>query len=101
MEIGNPKNHMELIKPSCSALRPKVSPNWGNIPARMAKVNAVVMRAKQLALKSAERFIESVIGKGLGLRLRNKQLKHLKVGKILHSTFPLIKKKVLVSGLQE
>jgi len=83
---------MELIKPSCSALRPKVSPNWGKIPARMAKVNAVVMSAKQLALKSAERFIESVIGKGLGLRLRNKRLKRLKIGKILHSTFPLVKK---------
>jgi len=53
IEIGNPKNHMELINPSCSAERPNVSPNWGRIPARIEKVKAVVISAKQLPLNKA------------------------------------------------
>ena len=53
MEIGNPKNHMELINPSCSADNPKVSPNCGKIPARIEKVKAVVMSARQLPLNNA------------------------------------------------
>ena len=61
MEIGNPKNHMELIKPNCSAFKPNCSPNWGRIPARIEKEKAVVMSAKQLALKSAPRLMVCVI----------------------------------------
>jgi hypothetical protein len=53
IEIGNPRNHMELINPSCSADRPKLSPSWGRIPARIEKVKAVVMSAKQLPLNKA------------------------------------------------
>lgn len=53
MEIGKPKNHMELMNPSCSAVSPKLSPNCGSIPARMENVKAVVIRAKQLPLNRA------------------------------------------------
>jgi hypothetical protein len=62
MEMGIPRNHMELIKPNCSAVRPNSSPNWGSMPARIEKENAVVITAKQLPLKSALLLIVSVIG---------------------------------------
>ena len=61
IEMGKPKNHMELMNPSCSAVRPNLSPNWGRTPARIEKVKAVVMRAKQLQLKSALLLIFSLI----------------------------------------
>jgi hypothetical protein len=48
MEIGNPKNHIWLIKPSWVALRLNVSPNCGKIPALILKEKAVVINAKQL-----------------------------------------------------
>ncbi len=51
--MGKPKNHIELIKPSCSADKPKLCPNWGRMPARIEKVKAVVMSAKQLPLNKA------------------------------------------------
>ena len=51
--MGNPKNHMALINPSCSAERPNCSPNWGKIPALMENEKAVVIRAKQLPLNKA------------------------------------------------
>ena len=59
--MGNPKNHMELINPSCSADKPNSCPSWGRIPARIAKVKAVVIRAKQLPLNSALLFKFSFI----------------------------------------
>jgi hypothetical protein len=49
MAMGKPKNHIELMKPSCSADSPKSLPNWGKIPARILKEKAVVIKAKQLA----------------------------------------------------
>ncbi len=61
MEIGNPKNHMELINPSCSAVKPKDSPSCGRIPARIENENAVVISARQLALNSAFRLMVCVI----------------------------------------
>jgi hypothetical protein len=61
IEIGNPRNHIELIKPSCSAVSPNRSPNWGRTPARIENVKAVVIRAKQLPLKSALLLIFSLI----------------------------------------
>src|SRR5690606_3721555 len=64
MEIGKPKNHMELIKPSWAAVKPKVSPSSGKIPARMEKVKAVVIRAKQLPLKRALLLMFSFIKVG-------------------------------------
>ena len=48
IEMGNPKNHIELINPNCCAFKLKVSPNSGNIPARILKEKAVVISAKQL-----------------------------------------------------
>ena len=48
IEMGKPKNHMELMNPSCSADKLSDSPSWGRIPARMLKEKAVVIRAKQL-----------------------------------------------------
>ena len=48
MEIGNPKNHIELMNPNCCPLRLKVSANCGKIPARILKEKAVVISAKQL-----------------------------------------------------
>jgi hypothetical protein len=53
MEIGIPKNHIEFMNPNCSAERPNSSPNCGKIPALIEKEKAVVIRAKQLPLKSA------------------------------------------------
>ena len=50
IEIGNPRNHIWLIYPSCSADRPNLSPSWGKIPARIENVNAVVIKAKQLRI---------------------------------------------------
>ena len=91
MEIGNPKNHMELINPSCSALSPNVSPSCGRIPARMAKVNAVVMSAKQLALNSADRLMLSVIGKGLGFGLRKQTIETVQNRKKKSVSFPVNK----------
>jgi hypothetical protein len=64
IEMGNPKNHMELIKPSCSPLSPNCSPSCGNIPALMAKVKAVVIRAKQLPLNKALLLMFSFIDVG-------------------------------------
>ena len=62
---------MELINPNCSAVRPNESPNCGKMPARMEKVKAVVMRAKQLPLKSAVLLMFSLI-KLMVLTLRKK-----------------------------
>src|SRR5687767_14243488 len=54
IEIGKPKNHMELINPNCSAERLKLSPKSFRMPARIENVKAVVMRAKQLPLNNAD-----------------------------------------------
>ena len=48
IEIGNPKKNMELINPSCWAVRSKVSASCGKTPALILKEKAVVMSAKQL-----------------------------------------------------
>ena len=53
MEMGKPKNHIELINPNWVADSPNSSPSSGKIPARILKVKAVVISAKQLPLKSA------------------------------------------------
>jgi hypothetical protein len=64
MDIGKPRNHMELINPNWAAERPKLSPSWGRIPALILKVKAVVISAKQLPLKSALLLIFSFIDIG-------------------------------------
>jgi hypothetical protein len=48
MEMGKPKNHIELMNPSCWPESWKASPNCGRIPARILNENAVVIKAKQL-----------------------------------------------------
>jgi hypothetical protein len=57
MVMGNPKNHIELIYPSCSAVKPNWAPSVGKTPARMENENAVVMRAKQLPKNKVLRLI--------------------------------------------
>ena len=51
MAIGKPKNHIELINPSCSADKLKSVANCGKIPARILNEKAVVISAKQLPRK--------------------------------------------------
>lgn len=93
MEIGNPKNHMELMNPNCSAFKPKDSPNCGRIPARIEKEKAVVMSARQLALKSALLLIGCVINKCFRfLGCVNSRIDAFKVAKKNDLAFPKTEK---------
>jgi hypothetical protein len=49
MEMGKPRNHMELMVPSCTASKFSSVPSCVRIPALMLKEKAVVINAKQLA----------------------------------------------------
>jgi hypothetical protein len=49
MEIGNPRNHMELMVPNCTVSKFISVPNCVKIPARILNEKAVVISAKQLA----------------------------------------------------
>ncbi len=81
---------MELIKPSCSAVRPNVSPSWGRIPARIAKVKAVVISARQLALNKALRLMVWVIDECFWILgcVKQRFETHQNRKKIIHS-FPV------------
>jgi hypothetical protein len=45
--IGNPRKAMELIQPKSVSLNAKSLPSWVRIPARIEKLIAVTIKARQ------------------------------------------------------
>src|SRR6185295_1138712 len=66
MATGKPRNAIEFTQPSCVSVSWRVLLNSVRMPARMAKVMAVTIKATQLAANRREGFIRDSLRVRLG-----------------------------------